>query len=83
MMHIDPRSPFVTPWMLITTYFQTILAILKSKMSQTLAKEKIADDRIIFRYGALRKLHEIGGIAPPGNTKGERKNKDGFVNIKV
>ncbi|EYB99315.1 hypothetical protein Y032_0123g1139 [Ancylostoma ceylanicum] len=34
------------------------------------------------KYGALRKLHEIGGIAPPGNTKGDRKNKDGFVTIK-
>ncbi|KAL6737308.1 hypothetical protein Aduo_010963 [Ancylostoma duodenale] len=34
------------------------------------------------KYGALKKLHEIGGIAPPGNTKGDRKNKDGFVHIK-
>ncbi|RCN47934.1 hypothetical protein ANCCAN_05986 [Ancylostoma caninum] len=34
------------------------------------------------KYGALKKLHEIGGIAPPGNTKGDRKNKDGFVLIK-
>ncbi|WKY03276.1 hypothetical protein Q1695_004764 [Nippostrongylus brasiliensis] len=34
------------------------------------------------KYGALRKLHEIGGIAPPGNTRNDRKNKNSFVEIK-
>lgn len=34
------------------------------------------------KYGALKKLHEIGGIAPPGNTRDDRKNKLGFVEIK-
>ncbi|VDN31729.1 unnamed protein product [Cylicostephanus goldi] len=35
------------------------------------------------KYGALKKLHEIGGIAPPGNTKFDRKNKEAFIRIKV
>ncbi|CAJ0606383.1 unnamed protein product [Cylicocyclus nassatus] len=34
------------------------------------------------KYGALKKLHEIGGIAPPGNTKLDRKNKEAFIRIK-
>ncbi|KAK6030386.1 hypothetical protein OSTOST_03486, partial [Ostertagia ostertagi] len=33
------------------------------------------------KYGALKKLHEIGGTAPPGNTRDERKNKNGFIEI--
>ncbi|KAJ1369715.1 hypothetical protein KIN20_031255 [Parelaphostrongylus tenuis] len=34
------------------------------------------------KYGALRKLHEIGGFAPPGNTKGSRRVKENFIIIK-
>ncbi|XGW28521.1 hypothetical protein V3C99_008360 [Haemonchus contortus] len=34
------------------------------------------------KYGALKKLHEIGGTAPPGNTRDERRNKNGFIDIK-
>ncbi|CAB3401339.1 unnamed protein product [Caenorhabditis bovis] len=33
------------------------------------------------RYGALRKLHEIGGFAPANYNKKERKNRDGLIYI--
>ncbi|CAI5445198.1 unnamed protein product [Caenorhabditis angaria] len=34
------------------------------------------------RYGALAKLHEIGGFAPSSNNKKERKNRDQLLTIK-